>query len=367
MLSFFIIVYVFGHVNDSQLVWAVELFFILYIIKFKFVINGDVRWYCFFVMFAFFSLVYSDNPLRGIPGIVMYIFPLFYYALTNLAIRNTADIDHFFFSITNYIWLLLVLCVLSLFYECVFVYYGMGICTIPAYLFFKTNKKKYIYHLIICLLPAIFLVKRTPLLGISASMMVFSMLMFKWKAIIPSILAVVISMAIVVNIPSFREKLFYDSEAALSNSTDVTENVNMNGRLVFWSIVWEKIHKRSPYWGVGQGTVKAYLQSDQNEYKDTFMLMHNDWLLILCEQGLIGVSLLLFFMIRILRRCVKYSSKRYPHNLRLISATCAGSIVSTMIHMFFENCMNGFIFSTSFVFLALFRIYIKEYKYQLSK
>lgn len=365
LLSFFVVAYAFRHVNDSQLVWAVELLFILYIIKYKYIIYRDIKWYWYFVLFASFSLIYSDNPLRGFPGIIMYTFPLFYYALTTLAIKDTSDVDELFLTVSKYMWLLLILSIVSVIDEFVFVYYGMGVCVIPAYLFFKTKKKKYIFHLLICLLPAIILVKRTPLLGMSASMMVFSMLMYKWKAIIPVFLAVFLGVAIVLSIPSFRGKIFYGAESDnitdFSGGGEVVENVNMNGRLVFWSIMWEKYYEKSPFWGAGQGTVKAYLQSDKNEYEDTFSLMHNDWLLILCEQGITGVVLLIFFMIGIIKRCIEYSAKKYPKDLRLISAVCAGSIVSTMIHMFFENCMNTFIVSTSFVFYAIFNFCVRRY------
>ena len=365
LLCFFVIAYSIRYVNDSQLAWAVELFFILIISKIRPIIIRDNRWYCYFILFAIFSMFYSENPIRGIPGIVMYSFPLFYYALTYLAIRKTTDVGYLFFSIINSLWLILVLCISSIFVDYVFVYYGMAICIVPVYLYFQTKKRKYIFLFLICLLPALLLVKRTPVLGISVSMMVFSMLMFKWKAIIPTILAVLLGMIVVLSIPSFREKVFYGNESLelrdIMESDDATENVNTSGRILFWNLAWNKFYGKSPYWGVGQGTVKAYIQSNKNEYKDTFSLMHNDWLLILCEQGMIGVSLMLIFFVGIFRKCIKYSSKRYPKDLRLLSSACAGSYASTMIHMFFENCMNTLVFSTSFMFYALLNIYVRRF------
>jgi O-antigen ligase len=370
LLRFFVIACTFRHVNDSQLVWAVELFFILIISKIRPTIIRDNRWYWYFILFAIFSLFYSENPIRGISGIVMYSFPLFYYALTYLAIRKTTDVGYLFFSFTNSLWLVLLLCISYIFVDYVFVYYGMAICIVPVYLYFRTKKRKYIFLFLICLLPALLFVKRTPVLGIFASMMIFSMLMFKWKAIIPTILAVLLGMVVVLSIPSFREKVFYGNESIelrdIAESVDAVETVNMSGRHVFWNIALEKYFEKAPFWGAGQGTVKAYLQSDENEYKDSFSLMHNDWLLILCEQGLIGVSILIIFMIGVFRKCIEYSAKRYPKDLRLISAACAGSFASTIIHMFFENCMNTFVFSTSFVFYALFNFYLRRYKIRIN-
>lgn len=355
-LAFFITASMIRPVTDSHGAWMVELVFIIIYASFKKSYAKDITWYLLFLFWVSLSFLYSDNPVRGIPSMVMYCFPLFYYALTLTAIKCYKDVYGLFYKISKSTWFLLVLSLLAFFNNYLpFSYYGMGICTIPAFLFLKTKKKQYIIHFLLCLLPALILVKRTPLLGIVSAMMVFSILMYKWKALIPSILILTLGILLVISIPRFRDKMFFgDSITSIQDlsRSDVHE-VNMNGRLDFWGIVVDKYYERSPFFGSGIGSVKSYLQSGQNEYKSTFSLMHNDWLLVLCEQGLVGVILLLIFMFGMLRKCIKYSASKYPYDLRLISAACAGSIVSTMIHMFFENCMNSFIFSIAIVFYAI--------------
>ena len=364
LLSFFIAASLARPVTDSHLAWFVELVFIIVYATFKKSYARDNRWYLLFLAIAFLSLLYSTSLSKGILGIVMYCFPLFYYALAAKAIRSINDAEKLFQSISKSVWAILALGIMSRFdKDIVFAYYGMGICTIPVFLYFKTRKKIFILHFAICLLPALIIVKRTPFLGAAGAVMVFSILMYKWKAVIPSALAIILGLFLIVSIPSFRAKIFFDDE--VSNTQILSKgnagNVNMNGRLVFWGIVLEKYYAHAPVLGSGIGTVKAYLQSDQNEFKSAFSLMHNDWLLILCEQGLVGVLSLLLFMLGVLKRCIKYSANRYPKDLRLIAAACAGSVASTMIHMFFENCMNSFVFSTTFVFYAILNVCSREY------
>ena len=365
LLSFFVAVSMIRPVTDSHLAWVVELCFISLAASFKMSTARDNKWYLTFLVLAFISFLYSSSPTRGIPGFVMYCFPIFYYALTTTAIKKNADVDRLFQQISKSTWLLLLLAIASLRNNyLVFSYFGMGICTIPVYLFVKTRKKRYIIHFLICLLPALLLVKRTPLLGIAAAIMVFSILIYKRKALIPSILAIALGVVLVISIPSFRGKIFMDSR--ISSIHDITSSnlshVNMNGRLDFWRIALEKYFHKAPVFGSGIGTVKAFLQSDLNTYKETFSLMHNDWLLVLCEQGLVGLLSLLLFMISILKKSIHYAADRYPKGLRLISAACAGSVVSTMIHMFFENCMNSFIFSIAFVFYAILNTCVSSYQ-----
>lgn len=364
LLSFFVVASMFRPVTDSHWAWIVELGFIVSVASVKKADARANRWYLLFLALVFISFLYSAHPARGIPGLVMYAFPLFYYALTATAVKGYTDANRFFHTVSKASWLLLTICVLSFFRKpFVFSYYGMGICTIPALMFCKTGKKQYLFYFIICILPALVFVKRTPLLGIAAAIMMFSILMYKWKALIPGLLAILIGAVALLSVPKFMEKTFQGSEVTgIQDLPGVNANsVNLNGRLVFWGIVLDKFYKQSPVFGSGLGTVKAYLQSNQNEYRRTFSLMHNDWLLVLCEHGIVGVLCLLLFMISMLRRCIIFSARRYPRDLRLISAACAGSVVSTMIHMFFENCMNSFIFSTTFVFYGIFQACVREY------
>ena len=371
LLSFFMMASMIRPVTDSHWAWVVELVFIFYFAKLKKSLARDCLWYLLFLALAFISLLYSTSPVRGIPGMVMYVFPLLYYALATTAFKKATDVSRFFHYISGTTWLLLLFCVASLFNNyIVFSYYGMSICTIPVFLFIKTKKKKYIIHFLLCLFPAFILVKRTPLLGIAGAMMMFAFLIFKWKALVPSVLSIALGIFIVLSIPSFRAKLFFDPDitSVQDISRNGVENVNVNGRINFWGIVLDRFYSQSPVIGTGMGTVKAYLQSDQNEFRSDFSLMHNDWLLVLCEQGLLGVILLVLFMMGILIKCIKYAANRYPKELRLVSAVCAGSVVSTMIHMFFENCMNSFVFSSTFVFYAIFKTCIHEYpKSQISR
>ena len=356
LLSFFVIASMFRPVTDSHWAWLTEMVFIAAIASFRKPHVKDLRWYLLFLAMVLLSFVYSDNPARGVPGFVMYVFPLFYYALTTTAVKRTTDAYELFNQISKASWLVLLISAISFFRNpFVFSYYGMGICMIPALLFCKTGKKQYVFHYLICFLPALVFVKRTPLLGIAAATILFSLLIYKWKALIPGILAILIGATLVLSIPGFMEKTFSGTNITgiQDLSRESANQVNLNGRLEFWNIVLDKYYKTAPVFGSGIGTVKAFLQSDQNEYKRAFSLMHNDWLLVLCEQGLSGTFLLLLFMLGVLRKGIRYSAERYPKELRLIAAACAGSAVSTVIHMFFENCMNSFVFSTTFVFYAI--------------
>lgn len=362
LLSFFLVAYMFEYIEKSLHVWAVEMLLIFCIIKLKRIVIKDCRLYLMFILIALGSLSYSDHPIRGIPGIFMYILPLFYYALTTVAIRNRSDVTKLFVFISNATFLLFFLGLPFYPNRMAYPYYGMAICSIPVVLYLSTKKKVYILQFIICMLPAIFWVKRTPLFGIALGMIVFSFLLYRWKAVIPIIMAIIFSATIVVSIPQFKDKMFGgDSHISEYDDSDYSvSSINTNGRIFFWATMVENFFQKKPLFGAGQGTVKAYLQSDKNDYRREFSLMHNDWLLLLCEIGIVGTSFILLFFLDIIRKCIKYSSVRYPRELRLISVACAASVFSTMLHMFLENCMNSFVLSTCLVFCAIFNYNIRS-------
>ncbi|SEE52446.1 O-antigen ligase [Prevotella sp. lc2012] len=364
LLSFFLVAYMLSYIEDSLYVWPVEMFLIFSLIKLKKTVIKDCRWYLMFYIFACVSLSYSKHPIRGIPGLFMYVMPLFYYALATTAIRTKSDVTKLFTYISNATLVLLVLGLPFYPHRIAYPYYGMAMCSIPAILYLTTKKKIYIIHFIICMLPAIFWVKRTPLLGITVGMIAFSLLLYRWKAVIPTFMAIIASIALIISIPSFKEKMTGgDSQGSeYIDSENAASNINTNGRIAFWMLMIDKYYEKAPYIGAGQGSVKAFLQSDQNEFKRAFPLMHNDWLLLLCEIGIIGTSFLLIFFGGIIRKCIRYSSKRYPKDLRLMAVACAASVFSTMTHMFFENCMNSFTLSTCLVFCAIFNYYIRSYQ-----
>lgn len=372
LLTGFVVASMFAPVTDSLFVWAVELVLIIFVL---FRITGfqnrlgDCRIFCLFVLWALVSLSYSDDPFRGIRGMATYVFPLFFYMLSVCAFKNKESIEFFFKRILGSTKFYALLGVFALFvgqFETIQVYYGMSICVIPLLICFISKKKINLIYLICCVLPAILLTKRTPLLGAFMAIATFTLLMFRLKAILPLLVSASVSVLLIVSIPQFREKLFFGGDdmslSEVLKEDNMGENLNTNGRNVFWAYMLDEFYLRHPFVGAGTGAVKSFVQSDKNLFKDAFCLIHNDWLLVLCETGIVGVLLLLLFFISIFRKCKKYSSREYPKELRIISATCAGTMVSTVMHMFLENCMNSFVFSTFFVFYAIFNFYIRLYR-----
>ena len=372
LLYCFITLSMLAPVTSSLYAWFVELLLIIKVLfgnkhRSKFTLSS-CRLYVVFLLWALVTLMYSDNVFRGLKAMIMYIFPILYYMLTVKAIRQSKGATWLIGKLKKSLFpfaLLGCLAVVVGGFSTVEVYYGMSMCTIPFVCWAKNKDRKSLFMLALCAVPAILLVKRTPLLGIAAAISVSSILLYRLKALFPIIIAVICSVVLILSIPQFRNKILFEgndiSLTELSSGQNL-DAINTSGRNVFWLYLYESFVTQNPYIGAGVGSVKSFVQSDKNEYKDSFFLVHNDWLLILCELGMLGVLMLLCFFINAFVECVRYSSRKYPQSLRLIAAATAGNLLAVVLHMFFENCTNTFIFSIFFVFYAIFISYVNLYK-----
>lgn len=147
----------------------------------------------------------------------------------------------------------------------------------------------------------------------------------------------------IVYVPAIRDRVFFegvDIDLFALFSADTYDLINSNGRNNVWQMLLEKFYVGNELIGSGTGNVKSWLVSPDNWSREHFMRVHNDWLQILCESGLIGVSLLSLMFINMYRKTyITYHSSTVPFT-RMISIVMAMSITVTIIHLFFENCMG---------------------------
>ena len=359
-------------VGASIPAWGAFLLLIILILKkrdISFSIFAPCFLYICFIIWSMMTLTYSAGFGKGIMMIVKYVFPLFIYALTLKAISSFESIKLFFNKLNKSLLFYLIIGIIAFFYggqNTVQPYYGMSVVVIAFASYFVRHSRKDLLYIILCIIPPVLVVKRTPLLGIALAGLFFLILRYKWKAIIPSVGGIILSVFLIFQIPQFKEKIFYSEDITftdlINNRQYVEENLNTNGRNVFWEYILINFYEPNKVLGCGSGTVKEFIQSDSNIYKANFLLVHNDWLVVLCENGIIGVCLLASFFLLIFFKCYRYSKSSHPPLMRLMACICAGSLACTVVNMYFENCMNSFVYSTFFVFYAIFNFVIKEYR-----
>lgn len=156
-------------------------------------------------------------------------------------------------------------------------------------------------------------------------------------------------------IPAVHEKMFMDSQTTISSmdSSSINfENIQSNGRELIWNTNLELFYKPNPITGAGLGESMEYT-------KENFAvkLIHNDYVQILCDTGLVGISLFaVFFVMAILK--VTILSTQYKHNklIRLSGAMALGSCAGVFFSMMFDNVISYAqqSFVIPFIFIGIF-------------
>ncbi|EKC57917.1 O-antigen polymerase family protein [human gut metagenome] len=149
--------------------------------------------------------------------------------------------------------------------------------------------------------------------------------------------------------------MFMDSQTTISSmdSSSINfENIQSNGRELIWNTNLELFYKPNPITGAGLGESMEFT-------KENFAvkLIHNDYVQILCDTGLVGISLFaIFFVMAILK--VTILSTQYKHNklIRLSGAMALGSCAGVFFSMMFDNVISYAqqSFVIPFIFIGIF-------------
>ncbi len=372
ILFLFIVISMVNSVGNI-LLWGIYILTIFFInSKYKNICRLNMSiYFLYFIGWAIFTLSFSEGIYKGILMIIKLIMPLFFYVLTQRAMQNSNQVWSFFEKISSSTYIYMLVGIYSVFvglYVTAFKYYSMPVSIILITLYFKKHQRKYLLLSILNFCVPLILLKRTPLLGIGVGLLIFLIYRYKLKAIIPSVVGLMMGIIALVSIPQLRERIFYNADEMTVEdifNSDSFNRINTSGRDVMWSYAYENYYEPNPIIGCGIGTLKNYMDSPRNPLRTSFTLLHNDWLHILCETGLIGTILLVLFFFSLLRKSYKYSSHKYPDDLRLIACCTAGVITTVIIHMYFENCINSVIFFMPGIFAAILDVSIKEYRNKL--
>lgn len=201
--------------QSNILFWGVYIVTILLINK-KYnsgfhIAKSYFSFYYLFMLWCLFTLSYSEHLQSGIMMMVKLSMPVFFYYLAKKALCNTSTIWVLFEKIVSCLYIYAALGIISRFSGgllSAFNYYGMPVSVIPLALYWKTKKSKYIILFFMCVLPPLLALKRTPLLGIGFSAFLFLFCRYRLKAVLPSIVAAVLGIAILFAIPGFKERTF---------------------------------------------------------------------------------------------------------------------------------------------------------------
>lgn len=359
--------------------WLAVILWLLFSNRVRMVMEPIMLMYTIFFLWLVFATTYSPVPRDAFMMLVKYALPLCFLWLGYSALGNEKDLI-IFLKVVN--WTACIYCLfiggqgfelMPHFYKgpiggqfakyAPFADFLTAIFVVPIMLYWLTKEKKYIFCALWMVASTVLESVRT---GMGGMMLVFVfaiLLRFKMRAVPGVLFAGAMFVSIILFVPSVNEK-FFGEDAGTVTATDIVqgdalsmENMDTSGRNATWELILNKFYKGHEWRGSGLGVAKNYLLELWLKKAIAVGLIHNDYVQLLAETGIIGVGLLVLFYIFIIVKVVQYVVlQRSGYMVKITGIMALSSMAGIAFCMYFDNVVSNSMQSMiiPYIFLGFF-------------
>ena len=335
-----------------------------------------LRMYVLYMIWLFIGCFYGPSWNYGIRVMLKYIYPLL---LCLFAAKVTTDFAIAMKATLMARWVAFVALVITFipgvrgtllpgvfWYGTAQAIHYISIMTLSIALFFFTSeKRKNAIYAVLFLLPCFLWVFRTSIMGSGVAIMAFSVIRWRLRAL-PVIAAVLIGGVVAVfTIPSLREKMFYDANVTIEdfqNGKISEDNLDTNGRSMMKEVIEARFYFGHEYAGSGTGSVQEYMYNNSHLFNG-IKIVHNDFVQMKCDNGLIGLWLYCGIAILIFLHCFKVYWSTADEQLRFLSITAGASMLGVFATLYSDNTVNYSMATLSMPF-GFYGMMLGLYKHQ---
>lgn len=204
------------------------------------------------------------------------------------------------------------------------------------------DKKKNLLWALFFIMPCLLWVYRTNIFETSVALSAFFFIKYRAKSL-PLIAGMaMLALCALFYIPSVKSKMYFrPDEVTISDflTGNVNEdNVNTSGRNEMWKKV-TPFYEDHPLIGSGTGRVQKYFYTEIIGFGRGGQL-HNDLLLMKCDNGLIGLGLFLASYLAILFHCVNIYHKSRNEWTKMCVLTAGASLFGMLVTLYSDNTVS---------------------------
>ena len=346
--------------------WFATMLVLLFVGKVRIKFEFMTVMYSIFFLWLCYTMTYTTVPRDGAMMLIKFLLPMLFLWLGYSGLSNEKDLI-IFLKVVN-----VVACVYCFFiggqgYRLMpWLYFGpiggqfskyaaladylTAVFIVPIMLYWLTKEKKYIFCALWMVLSTVLESVRT---GMGGMMLVFAVALLlknKAKAIPGLLVAGGLFLSIVLFVPSVNEK-FFGEDAGTVSATDIVQgdamsmdNIDTNGRNSTWELILELFYDGKENKGSGLGVALRFLKDGwaAGESWAGAGLIHNDYVQLLAETGIIGVSLLALFYISVILSVVRNVILRRSATLvKLTGIMALSSLAGIAFCMYFDNVVSN--------------------------
>lgn len=325
----------------------------LFLVKNKPVWSISTLCYVFYILWLLVGLSYSSVPDYGLRVILKYIYPLLIMLVSSAIVRNwevflkasnSAKIVAIFSIISSFVPFIGFLISGLFWYNTAKAINYISMCVFSLALYFHIGKrKKDLFFAIVFIIPCILWVFRTSIMGITLALMIFFFFRYKLKALPFMFLALILFVLSIFFIPSVKEKMFYKGGFTVEDlqaGNISKDDIDSNGRFAMWDWSIGHFYEGKELFGSGTGNLQEVFYALRHPFAPV-KIIHNDYVQILCDNGLIGIILFgLSFLLLIIHSFFVYNNKRYSVAVRICAIVAGSSAAGVLLTMFTDNVIN---------------------------
>lgn len=316
------------------------------------VIALPIKLFFLFILWTIIGLTYTPSVLFGLRMILKYIYPPL------IALVCSAVVDNIFVFLRTGFWSRILSAIsfvsyyipmngiifMGVFWNRAALATNYIIWTIYSFALysFGIDKKSNLRWGILFIIPCLVWAFRTDIFGTSVALAAFFFIKYRFKSLPLIIGMAVLAVCALFFIPSIKAKMYFKPEEVtisdfISGNVD-EKNINTSGRNEMWNKV-TPFYEDHPMVGSGTGRVQKYFYTEIMGFGRGGQL-HNDLLLIKCDNGMIGLVLFLASYLAILLHCVKIYHKSASNATKLCTITAGASLFGLMVTLYSDNTVS---------------------------
>jgi hypothetical protein len=327
--------------------------FVIFIAKNRPVFGAAAFLYTLFLLWLVVAIMYSPVPAYGFRVFLKYLYPFIMLILaskiatTPLFGFKTVQII-FYVGILGFLHFLIFMHIpvvggLFFWWPAILDFFPLPICIALAY-YSMLHKKKYLLLALLFVAPSIMWTNRTGLLVASVAIVLYSIIRYKLKSLPYVALGVAILVGSILYIPAVRNKMFKKSltteEIIENRETLTTEDIDSSGRFAMWEWSLGLYYEGRELTGSGLGVLQERFYSLNHPFAP-IQIVHNDYVQLLCDTGLIGLISYLSVFLFILIHCIILAwNKRKPWIIRFLAMIAGPATIAMAVGSYFDNVVN---------------------------
>lgn len=342
--------------------WFVAMLALLFVGKVRIKFEFITVMYSIFFLWLCYTMTYTTVPRDGAMMLIKYSLPMLFLWLGYSGLSNEKDLIIFLkvvnvaaciYCFTMGGFAMTVIPPLYGFSMGIFSTYAgfadflTAVFIVPILLYWLTKEKKYIFCALWMVLSTVLQAVRTGMGGMMLVFCIALLLKNKTKAIPGLAVAGAMFLGVVLFVPEVNEK-FFGEDAGKVSAADIVqgdamsmENIEMSGREYMWERVLDNCYRGNETFGGGLGTSGRFVKDfgRENNYLE---VMHNDYLQILCDAGIVGIVLIILFYLSVVLKVTSNVALRRSSTLvKLTGIMALSSLAGIGFSMYFDNVVSN--------------------------